>query len=594
MADDTSKPSATVIVVAILLVIALAVGFLLWLCGYLEGIKSTDQSKGRGRVATIIAVNDIYRIDGVGDKEEGGLHRLRTLRKAIEKESGNALLLHAGDFLSPSLPGRVFKGEQMIDAMNNLDGEPKKFDARMFVAFGNHEFDDSDCNKSPAPLIARLNESEFTWLNVNLDFSNCASMKEVPANKNVKRTAIVGLNGIKIGLFGLGLTPDLKDSKKYPKFGDIYEAARGAISELKDKKADVIVGLTHLDADDDEMLLRSLSEYGLDAIVGGHEHEKMTLDDAKGVTRGFKSDSDAKTARIITIEKPAKAGDRATVKSVKLWELKETGGPDDIKVVRDKDMSKLAKKWSEMTEAKICADRKKAGRDPNGLDCLQKPAGATEFRIELEEKENRNTETAFGRWIAETIRKATNAQVAIVAAGSLGLNTILEKGTMLKLEQVVDIFRFDDVVAVRDVPMSTVCKMILHGFARHGSGAWPHLGGVKVDGTSSTPAEILAKWKDAIEKNTIKLDDGSALDCTEQSKDQKDPKKTVKLASSPYLLCGGDDYPFKAEEGDKCQANLRDKPMDRPKYPDGRPVSVIAEQTIKHNKGLVMPPDPGD
>jgi 2',3'-cyclic-nucleotide 2'-phosphodiesterase (5'-nucleotidase family) len=581
MADDNST-SATKIIVAIVVAILLVIGGLLWRCGYLNGgTTSQKPTAGGGRVATILAVNDIYRINGVGEKEEGGLHRLRTLRKSIEKESGNVLLLHAGDFLSPSLPGRVFKGEQMIDAMNNLDGEPKKFDARMFVAFGNHEFDDSDCNKSPAPLIARLNESQFTWLNVNLDFSNCASMKDVPANKNVKRTAIVGLNGIKIGLFGLGLTPDLKDSKKYPKFGDIYEAARGAISELKDKKADVIVGLTHLDAADDEVLLRSLSEYGLDAIVGGHEHEKMTLDDAKGVTRGFKSDSDAKTARIITIEKPAKAGDRATVKSVKLWELKETGGPDDIKVVRDKDMSKLAKKWSEMTEAKICADRKKAGRDPTGLDCLQKPAGATEFRIELEEKENRNTETAFGRWIAEAVRKATDAHVAIVAAGSLGLNTNLESGTMLRLEQVVDIFRFDDIVTVREVPMSTVCKMIQHGFARHGSGAWPHVGGLKADGPSSTPAEILTKWTDA-----IKRDDGSLFDCRSNDK--------VKVASSPYLLCGGDDYPFKAEDGDKCQANLRDKPMDRPNYTAGRLISVIAEQTIRHDKGLKMPPDPGD
>ena len=85
------------------------------------------------RVATILAVNDIYRIAGVGEKQIGGLHRLRTLRKTVEKEAGKVLLLHAGDFLSPSLESRVFKGEQMIDAMNNLDGDPKKFDARMFV-----------------------------------------------------------------------------------------------------------------------------------------------------------------------------------------------------------------------------------------------------------------------------------------------------------------------------------------------------------------------------------------------------------------------------------------------------------------------------
>ncbi|MEA2878297.1 MAG: hypothetical protein QOF14_3493 [Hyphomicrobiales bacterium] len=575
MADG--KPTSRVLI-AVLILVALGVGFVLFNC-----IRKQQAAPGGqgGRVATILAVNDIYRVDGVGKDEIGGLHRLRTLRKSIEKDAGKVLLLHAGDFLSPSLESRVFKGEQMIDAMNNLDGDPKKFDARMFVAFGNHEFDDSDCNKWPAPLMARLNESQFTWLNVNLDFSNCASMKDVMAHKNVKRTAIVELNGIKFGIFGIGLTPDIKDSKKHPKFGDPYEAARAAIEELKAKKVDVIAAVTHLERADDEVLLRSLSEYGLDLIVGGHEHEKMTIDDAKGVTRGFKSDSDAKTARIITIEKPRKTGDRAIVKGEDLRDLKEIGVPEKLKVVRDQAMAELAKKWSDKAAAKICADRKKAGREPNGLDCLEKQAGVAQFPIELEEKENRNTETAFGRWIAEAVRKATQADVAIVGAGSLGLNTNLEKGAMLRLEQVVDIFRFDDVIALREVPMSTVCKMVQHGFAKPGSGAWPHLAGLKADGPSSTPAEILKKWQ-----GTILRDDGSAFDCKSNDK--------VKVASSPYLLCGGDDYPFKAEEGDKCQGSLRDKPMDRPKYPEGRLISAIAEQTIRHDNGLKMPPDPGE
>ena len=180
MADETSKSSTAIIVIAIVAVVALVVG-LLWLCGCLG--QGTSAGKRGERVATILAVNDIYRIDGVGAEEIGGLHRLRTLRKDIEKKSGNVLLLHAGDFLSPSLESRVFKGEQMIDAMNNLDGDPNKFDARMFVAFGNHEFDDSNCLSAPASLNARIDESQFTWLNANLDFANCASMKDVMAHK---------------------------------------------------------------------------------------------------------------------------------------------------------------------------------------------------------------------------------------------------------------------------------------------------------------------------------------------------------------------------------------------------------------------------
>jgi 2',3'-cyclic-nucleotide 2'-phosphodiesterase (5'-nucleotidase family) len=460
--------------------------------------------------------------------------------------------------------------------MNNLDGDPKKFDPRMFVAFGNHEFDDSDCNKSPAPLMARLNESQFTWLNVNLDFSNCPSMKDVMAQKTVKRTAVVELNGIKFGIFGIGLTPDPKDSKKYPRFGDIYEAARGAIKELKGKKADVIIGLTHLEKEDDELLLRSLSEYGLDMIVGGHEHEEMTIRDAKDVVRGFKSDSDAKTAREITIRIPAK-GKRADIVSKRLWMLK------DGEVERDEDMAKLATKWSKEAEARICADRKKAKREPNGLDCLQTEAGTAQFPVALEESDNRTKETEFGRWIAEAVRRATEADVAIVAAGSLGLNTNLEKGTMLRLKQVVDIFRFDDIVVVREVPQSVACDAIRRAFAKPGNGPWPHISGLKAEGAASNPAEILKKW------DTIKRDDGTTFPCDETIK--------LKVASSPYLLCGGDGYPVmadKGEAGEKCGETVRRKPGDRPKYPEGRYISAIAEQTIKRDKGLVMPPDPGE
>ncbi len=573
------KPSRSGAALITLVVIALIGIFIWWCATHDDGgtPEATDKEKERGgRAVTILAVNDIYRIDGVGAEEAGGLHRLRTLRKKLDKDLGNVLLLHAGDFLSPALEGRVFKGEQMVDALNNLDGDAKKFDARMFVTFGNHEFDDSDCNKSPAPLIARLNEFQFTWLNANLDFSGCLSMKDVAAHKNVKRTAVVELGGIKIGVFGIGLTPDPANARKYPRSGDIYEAARGAIKELKDKKAGVIIGLTHLERADDELLLRSLSEYGLDMIVGGHEHERMTIPDAKGVVRGFKSDSDAKTAREITVRMPAKGG-RAIIVDKKLWELK------DGVVEPDKDMTKLATKWAQQAEARICADRRKADREPNGPGCLQTQAGAAQFPIALEESDNRTTETEFGRWIAEAVRKATGADVAIIGAGSLGLNTNLAKGTMLRLEQVVDIFRFDDIVAVRSAKQADVCDAIRHAFAKPGNGAWPHVGGLKAAGNAATPAEILKKWQ-----GTITRDDGAAFACDETM---------VKVASSPYLLCGGDGYPVmvdKGEAGDKCVEALKSKPGDRAKYPEGRYISTIAEQTIKHDKGLVMPPDPGE
>jgi len=417
MADGKSTSRVPI---ALLILIAVVIGFFIF--NYIRGQQTASGGQGGG-LATILAVNDIYRVDGVGKEEIGGLHRMRTLREDIEKKSGKVLLLHAGDFLSPSLESRVFKGEQMIDAMNNLDGDPKKFDARMFVAFGNHEFDDSRCGMPVAPLPARVEQSQFTWLASNLDFSNCASMKTIPALKNVKRTAIAGVNGVKIGIFSLGLTGNPKDSKNYPATSDSYDSARVAIKELRDKKADVVVALTHLDRHDDEMLLRSLSEYGLDLLIGGHDHEKMEIKDALGIERGFKADSDGKTAWEIEIR--VQKGSRPVIVAKKLHELNQN-------IAADPAIDKLAKKWTAEAEARLCADRHQAGRQPDDIACLRKLAGKASFAIDLEEKENRGSETEFGRWLASEVRKATNADVAIVHAGMLGLNTNLAANSDLQ------------------------------------------------------------------------------------------------------------------------------------------------------------------
>lgn len=62
---------------------------------------------------TLLAVNDIYRVEGVDNGGRGGLARLRTLRAELETQNpGHVVLLHAGDLIFPSLLSRMFKGEQ--------------------------------------------------------------------------------------------------------------------------------------------------------------------------------------------------------------------------------------------------------------------------------------------------------------------------------------------------------------------------------------------------------------------------------------------------------------------------------------------------
>jgi 5'-nucleotidase len=525
----------------------------------LLGSREAAQSERR---ITFLTVNDIYRLDGVS--EGGGLTRLRTLRKWIERDAPNAILIHAGDFLAPSLISNVFKGEQMIDVMNHLDGEGRAFDPRMFVAIGNHEFDDSRCDRAPAPLMQRLEESRFTWLVSNLDFSNCPSMKALPAHGNVKTDgAIVEVNQMKIGVFGIGLTPDKINGKvggsQYPRSEDEVVAARRAIQYLRGRGAEFVVAVTHLSQEDDQALIDKLASQGLDLLVGGHDHTSMVLRDSAKVARGFKADSDGRTAwRIDVTMSDGGKPPRIEAQLIKL----NTAIPPDINI------SELAALWSARAGKVICESRAKRKNEPDNPDCLLTTIGRTQSVIELEEEANRSQETGIGNWLADLIMEETGADVAIVNSGILGLNDDLPAGTELLLRHVIEIFRYDDVIAVRSFPAKQVCDALKHGFTRPGSGAWPHVGGVRVGVRKSS------EQRNEVSAIRFKKPDVSCESSTD-----------IKVAAVPFLLCGGDEYPLKANNlgTDKCQESIRDNPFNDPpdRKREGRRFSDVAEAKIR-------------
>ena len=122
------------------------------------------------REVVVLAINDVYRIEGVEGRRQGGMSLVRALRRQLEHQAPDLLFLHAGDFLFPSLLSQWTKGAHMVEMMNALDGTPGVDDPRMFVVFGNHEFDKSK-QKHAALLQARIDQSEFQWLGANIRFS---------------------------------------------------------------------------------------------------------------------------------------------------------------------------------------------------------------------------------------------------------------------------------------------------------------------------------------------------------------------------------------------------------------------------------------
>ena len=480
------------IAIAVIIAGLLFVGF--------QVLKDVSQPKS----ATILTMNDIYRINGIKRGEEGGMARIAAAREMLEAQ-GDVLVLHAGDALSPSLLGNTYKGAQMVDMLNFLDVS-EDFDPNLFVTFGNHEFDASKCSR-PNALISSVRESQFTWLSGNLDFTKCPSgtgFSEIQTAPNVKPYATLDMAGMKVGIFGLTLNKSryasLMTDQPAPSGTETAHAldrtsyitaAKRHIAALRAEGADYIVGLTHLAKTDDSALLDTLGDDGPDLIVGGHDHTYMKVGPIKGRFI-YKQSADALDVGVHTLTKTA---DGITHAYEKLY-LK-AGAPKNEAVQQRTD------DWLKIHEAGFCAGKKLL------TGCLADPMGKTAIGWQLEEVKNRESETAIGNWLTETIVSvaAENStgfcpaagvdpiRVGLLGSGSLRLNYNVPAGYAIQRREIEELFPFPMQVAAICTTWGAVKSQIEHGLTLKGEGGWPHLSGVKIHytpATSSAGAKILS------------------------------------------------------------------------------------------------------
>jgi 5'-nucleotidase / UDP-sugar diphosphatase len=203
----------------------------------------------------------------------GGFARLATavdeIRRNKMAEGEPVLLFDAGDFLG----GAAFAWLALQGHAAELTIMQKMgYDA---VVIGNHEYDYGPDILAQYLLKAGYPEAHDKTLVLA---SNTGAPQEHPlAAQDLYRN--IGLleleNGLKVGVFGLmgesavlviGETGDVE-------FLDQHEAARQAVDKLKERGADVIVGITHSGMHEDMELAREVP--GIDVIVGGHCHTAL-------------------------------------------------------------------------------------------------------------------------------------------------------------------------------------------------------------------------------------------------------------------------------------------------------------------------------
>ncbi len=218
---------------------------------------------------TVLHTNDVHSyIDPFPSNHPknpnmGGVARRAALIESIRKENPNVLLLDAGDIFQGTPYFNYYGGELEFKLMSMMQYD--------LATIGNHDFDNGI-----EGLYAQLPHASFEFVSANYDFKNTIM------NGHVKPYKILNKDGIKVGIFGLGVGLDgLVDKKNYKEtiYLDPVAVAQDMSRILKqEKKCDLVICLSHLGykyKDDPEKIcdtkLATLTQ-DIDLIIGGHTH----------------------------------------------------------------------------------------------------------------------------------------------------------------------------------------------------------------------------------------------------------------------------------------------------------------------------------
>ena len=469
----------------------------------------TQRPEPPRKIVTILQLNDVYQIAPVDRGRRGGMARVSTLQSEIRAQSPNTLFLLAGDFISPSVASRFFKGEQMVAALNasGLD----------IATLGNHEFDfGSDV------LRERMKESRFAYT-----IANVLDKKTGKPFGGAQAYIIREIGGVRVGVFGLLLpeTETMSNPGPLVRFEDPLAVGKRMTSLLRRQGVDIVIALTHLPMRDDKRLAL---EADIDLIVGGHEHE--LLESMAGRTPILKMGSDARNlgridfnlvARTRGGAKGTRGAARYAVESIDWQAVPVT---DAIK--EDPKVAEIVARYEKQLN-----------------EGLGEIIGNTTVALDARAGVLRRAESNLGNFLGDVYREALGSDLALVNSGSIRSDTTYGPGEISK-KDVLTILPFENILVKVRITGAHLKRLLENGVSVAGQedGRFPQVSGMKFEYDPGRPV-------------------GSRVTMIEINGAPADPAKTYTMALSAYVLGGGDGYDFKGAE-------VIVKPEDGPVEPD--------------------------
>ncbi len=261
----------------------------------------------------ILHTNDIHG-RAVADAESFGYARIAQLKKNLQAQGAEVLLVDAGDFSQGTPLVNLGYGKNAVEFMNIAGYD--------LATLGNHEFDWGSDN-----MEQNMANAKFAVICANLTRAADGTLV-FPANK-IYETAIG-----KVGFFGLDTPetmtkthPDKVKGISFAQGEELFNVAQAQVAELEAAGCELIVCLGHLGEDDESTGNRSIDLLekvtGIDLFIDGHSHTTIDGGVMNGETLRTSTGNYAEAIGYVVAEKVTEDEVTSIALNAGLWTIAE-------------------------------------------------------------------------------------------------------------------------------------------------------------------------------------------------------------------------------------------------------------------------------
>jgi len=347
----------------------------------------------------------------------GGFKELEFTVDSVRKATSNVLLFDAGDVMTGNpITDRLYKGAEggALFEMMNMIG----YDA---WTIGNHDFDISQEN-----LVALTKIAQFPTLSANIVNTQGA----FPVNN--REYIVLNRFGLRIGVFGL-MSQELYSLVNQNNLVGIkvlspIETARRLIATL-DPMTDLIIAVTHQGVEEDSVLAANVQ--GLDVIIGGHSHTRLTKPKVVNNVIIVQAGSQCENVGALEVTVDNDRVVRFSGTLIQLW----------------------ARNDRPRTRLSVFVDSMQAAIEKDYSEVLAELA--TDWTRE-------RGESSIGRFIADAQREAAHAHVAFMNASGIRAN--VAAGPLTKRE-LFEVLPFRNILTTFQLSGRELRSVVLHTLA---------------------------------------------------------------------------------------------------------------------------------